>query len=357
MLSATGEAGSVYLKSRLLSVVLAAAALFLVAGCGAESGSGTGGEDSVDSVNFGTSSQGSSYHSLSVTMGDLISKETSIAVSVQAVGGSEATARAIGDGNVDMGMLDAMAASHSFTGEEPFEEPLDVRLLMQGNKSPVQLIARADSGIETPEDLEGKRVIGERPALSWIRSTTDAMIESYGVDPASVEIISTAETNEAFDALRQGTVDAAVLPGGLGAANLTELAQDLDIRWIDMSGEMESILDALGEEFVEGVIPAGTYKGQEQDVRVPFYSTTVSASADMPEDAAYNITKAVLENTETLAAGHPDGEEWTTENSLATMPPAPFHPGAVRYYEEAGAWTEEMQQAQDELLAQTGSTG
>jgi TRAP transporter TAXI family solute receptor len=332
-------------------------ALGLLMGCGGGAGGGqgdgtSGGEGAqVDNVVWGTSSQGSSYHTLSVIMGDLISRETGIAITVQAVGGSDATARAIGEGKVDAGMIDAMAAGNAFEGDPPFDQPLDVRLLMQGNTSPVQLIVRADSGIETPEDLEEKRLIGERPALNWIRESTDAILDAYGVDPASVTIVSTADTNEAIDAMKQGSVDAWVAPGGVGAGNLTEFAQDVDVRWIDLSDEMESILEDLGPPFVEGVIPAGTYRGQEQDVHVPVYPTTVSVEAKMPEDAAYAMTKAVLENTDTLADGHQEGEDWTTENSLATKPPAPFHPGAVRYYEEVGAWTEEMQQAQDELLS------
>jgi TRAP transporter TAXI family solute receptor len=329
-------------------------ALVLLVGCGGGAGGGQGegtSGEAVSEVVFGTSSQGSEFHSLSVAMADQISRQTDIAVSVQSVGGSEATVRAINDGKTDIGMANSLATTNAFEGEEPFEEPLkDIRLMIQGHNTLRQLIVRADSGIETPADLEGKRIVGERPALVEIRQLTDALLEVYDVPPDSVEIISTNETNEALDALRQGSVDAAVVPGSAGSAFFSELAQNADVRWIDFSERIDEILDVLGPAFVEGTLPAGTYKGQDEAKTVVALPSTLAARADLPEDAVYEMTKVILENSDAIAQAQRQGENWTVENSMSITPTVPFHPGAVRYYEDVGAWTEEMQQTQDELL-------
>jgi TRAP transporter TAXI family solute receptor len=331
-------------------------ALGLLMGCGGGAGGGQtegtpGGEGAqVDNVVWGTSSQGSAPHVMSVAMADIVNQQTDIAVTVQSVGGSEATIRAINDGNADIGLINVFAGTNAFNGEPPFEQPVDLRLQIIGYTDARQLVVREDSGIETPADLEGKRVIGERPALTEIRMMTDALLEAYDVPPDSVEIISTNETNEALDALRQGTVDAAVLPGAAGSGNLVELSQTADVRWVDLSDRIDEVLEIMGPAFVEGTIPAGTYEGQEQDIVTVGIDNATVVGADVPEETVYTMTKAILESPEALEQAHPLGGEWTIENNMAATPTIPFHPGAIRYYEEAGVWTEEMQNTQDELL-------
>ncbi|MQA84113.1 MAG: TAXI family TRAP transporter solute-binding subunit [Streptosporangiales bacterium] len=319
-----------------------------LAGCGSSGGGEAGGE--VDNVTWGTSSQGSEFHALSVAMGDVISQETDMAASVQSVGGSDATIRAIGDGKTDVGMANSFAATNAFNGTGAFDEAVDFRLVTQGHNTLRQLIVRADSGIETPADLEGKRIVGERPALAEIRLVTDAILQAYGVNPDSVEIVSTAETNEALRALQQGTVDAVVAPGSAPSGFFIELAQNRDVEWIDLSDRMDELLQILGPGFVEGTIPAGTYNGQDEEVHTPAIPSVVAARTDMPEDAVYEIEKALAEHNDQIAAAQPQGKNWTAEAAMEETPTVPFHPGAVRYYKEAGVWTDEMQQAQDELL-------
>ena len=326
----------------------------LVAGCGGSGGGGGGSEKAgeVKDLTWGTSSQGSEFNSLSVAMGDVVTRQTGIAVSVQSVGGSDATLRAIGDGKVDLGMSNAFAATNAFNGRKPFPGPVDFRLVAQGHNTLRQLVVRADSGIRTPADLAGKRIVGERPALAEIRLVTDALLKAYGVDPSSVEIISTAETNEALRALQQGTVDAVVAPGSAPSAFFLELAQNSNVRWIDLSDKMDEVLRTLGPGFIEGTIPAGTYKRQTQEIHTVAIPSVVAARGDLPDDVVYKVTKALMEQNAKIAKAQPQGRNWAIDNSMAVTPTVPFHPGAVKYYKEAGAWTDEMQQAQDKLLKQ-----
>jgi TRAP transporter TAXI family solute receptor len=318
-----------------------------LASCGG-SGDGTSGANEKESLIWGTSSQGSDVYVTSVSMADIVSGNTEIRTTVQSVGGSEATMRAIGDGNAQIGSGNMLAATSAFEGEEPFQEAVDVRLLIRGALSARQLIVRADSGIETPADLAGKRCACERPSLVELGMTTDALMDVYGVDPATVTIVPTNETNEAIDALRQGTVDAAMLPGGAGSSAFLELAENADVRWIDFSEKIDEVMQILGPAFSQVTIPSGTYKGQEQDVTTVALDMAVVASAELSDDVVYTLVKSILENTEKIQG--PGAEEYTVEDTLASPPPLPFHPGAVRYYEESGAWTEELQKRQEELL-------
>jgi TRAP-type uncharacterized transport system substrate-binding protein len=70
---------------------------------------------------------------------------------------------------------------------------------------------------------------------------------------------------------------------------------------------------------------------------------------DFPEDAAYLITKTILESQKELAAVHSEGKEWTISNTLK-MPPAPFHSGTTKYLKEKGLWSPDLEKIQEKLL-------
>ncbi|MCL6593352.1 MAG: TAXI family TRAP transporter solute-binding subunit, partial [Alicyclobacillus sp.] len=169
----------------------------------------------VQEVRMGTSSSGSDYYVLTTGMSNIINKNTQLKTSVVAAGGSDATARAIADNKADMGMLNLWSLTNAFQGKPPFDKPVPVRQVLDGQPTGYYLIARAASGIQTPADLKGKRLIGKRPALQSIDEFTAALLSAYGMTAKDVNLISTADTNEAIQALEQGTVDAAVLPGGV----------------------------------------------------------------------------------------------------------------------------------------------
>lgn len=327
--------------------------LGLLVGCGESGGQADG--EGENSVVLGSASQGSDAHVTSVSMADIVSRHTDIAATVQPVGGAVAIMRAVDEGDISIGMANTAAVTNAFNGKNPFENPIDVRLQLRGFNILWQLVVREDSGIETPADLEGKRLVGERPALIEVRQVTDALLKVNDVDPGSVEIIATNETNETLNALRRGTVDAAILPGSAGAGNLSELAHTADVRWMDLSANINEMLGSLGPAFMEDTIPAGTYEGQKQDVSALATAQVTTVSADVSEEMAYTITKAILENSDEIQGSNSD--KWTVENALSVPPTAPFHPGAVRYFKEKGAWTDELQRIQDELLKQADEIG
>lgn len=301
-------------------------------------------------ITFGTSSVGSTFYVLAVGMADLVARETGIAASAEPVGGSDANVRALAARRVEVAILNALSASNGYLGRAPFSTPVPVRLIAQGDASLRQMVVRAASGIRSPLDLRGKRIIGRRPALPEIEAVLHAVLETYGLPADSVRVLQTAETNEAIEAIRLGSVDGAIIPGGVGAGFLVELALTTDVRFIDFSERMEALLDRLGPAFFPATIPANTYRGQSQAVVVPALKTVLVTRADLPEELVYRITRAIMGNYEAVARLHQVGRAWTVANSLES-PPIPFHEGAVRYYREIGAWNPTVQRAQERLLA------
>ena len=82
-------------------------------------------------------------------------------------------------------------------------------------------------------------------------------------------------------------------------------------------------------------IPAGTYKGQDAEVKTVTVKATLIVSADASEDTVYNITKAIFDNIPAITAAHAKGAELSLENATNGMT-APFHKGAAKYFAEKG---------------------
>lgn len=343
----SGDCTGLRNRRKLLGTVALFGMVSLTASCGDSAGGG----DEPSGLVWGTSSVGSSYYNVAVAMSEEVTRSGGPATSVQSVGGSTATLHAIADGKADLGMSNTLAALEAVNGEGSFDAPVELRLIAQGDKTLRQLIVRDDSGIETPADLAGKRIVGERPPLPEVAKVTDALLEVYGVDPGSVDVVATTETDEALDALKQGAVDGVVVPGSAGAANFKELAHTTDIRFIDLSERMDELLELLGPAFSAGTIPADSYKGQSGEITTPGLVSLLVAGSDVPDEQVQSVATATFDGNDSITRAVSSASDWTAENTLSRRALLPFHPGAIAYFDDAGLWGDSMQEAQDELLA------
>ena len=303
-------------------------------------------------VTVGTSSIGSAVYVVAAGATDLISKHTPMSATVESVGGSDANARALNAGKVDMAFLNSFAAGNAFRGVMQFAEEgkIPLRLLAQGYDSCRGLVATLGSEIKSGADLKGKKLIAKRKALRELELVSDAILKAYGIDKADVTYIETAKTPETVDALRTGTVDAAIIPTGIPGGHVMELSETVGVTLVSFpEDKMEVILKELGPAFTPAVTPAGTYKGQDKDVYWPSLVMTFATTEGFSEEAAYQVVKAVMGQYDEFKLVHRNAAEFTPERSLAHFG-VPFHPGAIRYYKEIGAWTPKAEQAQQSLL-------
>ena len=138
-----------------------------------------------------------------------------------------------------------------------------------------------------------------------------------------------AELSNAVAALQNGQIDAFVTAGSWPAPNVIEAAATTPVTILSLTPE-----EVAETGRTELTIPAGTYEGQDEDVRTTSLPVVAYATEAMSEDAAYALVKgfweaqAALEETAPWWAG-------VTPDLLSNVT-GEFHPGAARYYEEAG---------------------
>jgi len=278
-------------------------------------------------------------------------------MTAEAVGGSDANVWGLRAKKIDLAMLNAHAVASAYLGSEQYAKvgKTPLKVLIQGQESYRYIIVRKASGIKTPADLRGKKLIGKRRAAVDVELVTYASLKAYNVPKETVRILETAETNESLEALKIGAVDGIVVQAGARASNLMELAKDVDVDFLSIPDDkLQLMLQDLGPAFHKGVVPAGVYRGQSQIIQIPALLAVIASRSDFPEEWAYMITKALMDNQEALKAIHAVGREWTMENTLKS-PPAPFHPGAIKYFKENGVWNADLERVQREIMKMGGS--
>lgn len=307
------------------------------------------------SVALGTAPVGSPFYVICVGMADIISRNTRVKVTVQPIGGGDACVRNVGMGVVNLGMASANSTASAFYGNRQFTKDgkLPILLIAQGQSSVRTLVVRKDSRINSIADIKGKKIIARRKALVELEWVADALLKAYGINKKEVNYIETSETGEAVSAMIRGTVDGAFIPGGIPSAHITEIAQSVDISIpVVPQDKLALALDELGPAFYAKKIPAGTYKGQDKDVYMPAVRANLIANEKLSNDVIYEITKTLFTHYENIKLVHAEAKEWTMKNSLDSFP-LPFHPGAIKYYKEMGAWTSEIEKRQHDLLTRS----
>jgi TRAP transporter TAXI family solute receptor len=141
----------------------------------------------------------------------------------------------------------------------------------------------------------------------------------------------------AAEALQNGQVAGISTPAGVPVGALTQLFATVGDGARLLTFTEEQVARSNGELglWTAYPIPAGTYPGQDYDVTTIAQPNFLAVNADVPEEHVYQITKAMFENLAFLRAIHPATNELTLDGALAGLP-APLHPGALRYYREAG---------------------
>jgi uncharacterized protein len=262
----------------------------------------------------------------------------------QNVEGVEATAEStaasvdnmflIENGGSDLAFVSADTAADGVAGVEDFEEPIPAQVLAQLYISPIQVVALDGSGIRSIEDLAGRTVSVGAPN-SATEVSAERILTLAGVDPEAGIEREQLGVDESVDAIRDGTIDAFFWGGGVPTGAITDLASTDSIRLLPTGQYVDGIRREYSEVYTESTIPAGSYEGFNEEVGTIAVPNFLLSNESLDEELAYQVTRVLFEQQEALAQAHPEAENLELQ-SAQQVAPLELHPGARRYYEEAG---------------------
>ncbi|WP_417674612.1 TAXI family TRAP transporter solute-binding subunit [Roseibium sp.] len=265
-------------------------------------------------------------------------KEHGIRCSVESTGGSVYNINTVRAGELEFGVAQSDWQYHAFNGTSKFQEqgPFEKeRAVFSVHPEPFTLIVRKDTGIKSFEDLKGKKVNVGNPG-SGQRATTEVVMDAFGMTMDDFALAAELKGSEMAQALCDGKIDAMIYTIGHPAAAITEAATTCDVELVSVAGAPIDKLVADNPYYRKATVPAGMYKGTDQDVTTFGVGATFITSSDVSDDVVYTVVKAVFDNFDDFKALHPAFKNLKEDEMIKDGLSAPLHPGAIKYYKERG---------------------
>ncbi len=264
--------------------------------------------------------------------------EHGIRCGVESTGGSVFNINAIRGGELEFGVAQSDWQFHAFNGTSRFEEngPFpELRAVFSVHPEPFTVVARADAGIETFDDLQGKRVNLGNPG-SGQRATMDVVLEAKGWTTDNFAFAAELQAAEQSQALCDNNIDAMIYTVGHPSGSIQEATTACDSVLVDVTGPEIETLITERPYYRSATIPGGMYRGNDDDTMTFGVGATFVTSANVPDDVVYEVVKAVFDNIDQFKGLHPAFANLDAESMSSDSLSAPLHPGAERYYREAG---------------------
>jgi TRAP transporter TAXI family solute receptor len=280
-----------------------------------------------------TGAKGGTFFEYGEAAAKFISAETGLTVTVEPSGGSYDNIRALHEGRADLALVamgpgfEAWNNSAAWTRGETMRK---LRALFPMYETPFHMGLRPDAGVGSIAGLDGRRVgVGPEngPGAAMFRD----MVAELKLKP---EIVFGAPQALADD-LMAGRLDGFFFGAGVPVPAFQQMADRDRLRLLPLDGAAADALRKHYPYLVTSAIPAGSYKGQVQSVAAVSVWNFVAAREGLPDDVAYRIAKTVMGDPARATKIHVTAAGTTVANVKANTF-MPFHPGAARYFREAG---------------------
>lgn len=290
-------------------------------------------------ISIGTAPPGGVFYTIGGAIADVLNNnagDRGWRVTAESTGGSMENIRRLDSGDMQFAVSNASITYFAVRGEAGWEKAYPVRNVMTLFPNVAMFITKKDSGIQSITDLKGKRVaVG--PEGAGFEDFVRPIVEAHGLSFEDFDDVYAGQ-QQCVDLLGDGSIDAAFLGGGVPTAAITSAAASMDILLIPYGEAERRKLVAQYPFFEPATIPAGTYRGQDAAFEgLNVGSAHLITAASVSDDLVYAVTKTIYEHRDEVAEKHAAGKAINAAN-VVKNPGTEFHPGAIRYFEEAGLW-------------------
>jgi TRAP transporter TAXI family solute receptor len=278
-------------------------------------------------------------YAISAAQAAEITNRLGINIVVQPTSGPEGIVIGMKEGVAQLGLVSTGLV------QDPWEDEEDsfkhVRVLMVGDGLRFGFVTREDLGIKTIPDLKGKRVTYGGLSLSHFRAA-EGILRAYDLDPAKdVTTLDMAFSTAGFVDLAEGRTDATI--GSIAGSKMDELASKCKPYVIPIDVEhAKKASEITGGLLVPGPIQ-NEVPGAPLGTPMVAMLNSIIVTENVDDDTVYAITRILIEGQKQLGEVASDLKFWLPEGNATTDALYPYHPGAIRYYKEAGLWNDELE--------------
>jgi TRAP transporter TAXI family solute receptor len=307
-------------------------------------------------ISMGSLAPGTATHAWATGLADLVTKNTPMRLLIESHPGPGAVFPLMEKGSIDLEGCPSPEQYWAFHGDHGYKGPSGgkgykgLRLLFMDAVYVVGLVTGADTGLKTTRDLKGKRIALVSPVLLSAYLSIQASVANGGWTEKDVVYVPVGSASEGKKLNVERKVDASSHP--LGAADVEEIsAARGGARFLALDPSPEARKRA--QQFhpaIPQLIKAGTATGVPEDTWLNTFRNAVASWETLPDEAAYAILEALLNNIEKYKKVHVLLKDLTPQKLATVEAGVPFHPGAVKFYKEKGLWTDELENHQKALL-------
>jgi len=291
---------------------------------------------SAETIRLMTGPQGGSWYPLGGAIQNIVENNVD-GTRVQVLPGAGiANVKAVEAGKVQMGFANSVSTVDAISGNPPFEEAAtDVCNVATLYPQYFQVVALADAGIETPEDIPG-HAAAIQPVGNTGEAITAHMMQALGISYDDLPRVNHGSYTDSVSLMKDGNAAFFTRGTTVPAGAIMDLASARNIHLVPIEGEFLAKMQAINPGYKQITIPGGSYPGVDEDVNTIGYATHVIASCSMDADLVYNILSSIYENRDDLAA-IAAAMKGVTPSDMARDIGVPMHEGAQRFYDEHGA--------------------
>lgn len=257
---------------------------------------------------------------------------------VESTGGSIYNLRALKDGEITFGIVQSDWQYNAYRGEGVFADgpPFsDLRSVFSLHSEMFTVAAAKNGGIKKFSDLKGKRVnIGDEG--SGMHDIMQSLMDVKGWSKRSFATAAELKPTDAVKELCEGKLDAMVFAAGHPNGLIQEVTSNCGAKLIPVEGKDIDTLLERNPFYSHTAIPGGMYQGNPQNVPTFGVKATLVTTAAADDEAVYQLTKSVFYNFDSFKTLHFVFATLDKDRMVNTGLIAPIHPGALRYYKEAG---------------------
>ncbi|MFI2347928.1 TAXI family TRAP transporter solute-binding subunit [Streptomyces sp. NPDC019443] len=325
------------MKHRMRSVRLAVAALVVTlsataTACGGgkqtENTAASGGKGGRLTIATGPTT--GVYYQIGGGLAELISDNLDgYRATATTTGASVQNIQGLGAGTYDIAFSLLDTADDAVEGKESFSSPQEIEALTRLYPNYTQVLVRTDSGIESLEDMKGKRVSTGAPG-SGTEVIAKRLLKAAGLDPAKDVSADRLGLPETVDAMKDGTIDALFWSGGLPSGGITDLTTSLkkEVRFLDVTPQLPALKKEYGDVYQKGSVPASVYK-QPEAVPTIVVPNVLLVKKGFDPDLAADIVNLIYEKKSDLEKVNAAATEIELDQAEGVAPVS-LNPGAEK---------------------------